>query len=49
MTAEKFVWAYIKSEFLTPKQLPFKPTNVYYEAMKPYIENCEKEVFNRND
>lgn len=49
MTAEKFVWAFIKSEFLTPKKLPFKTTNIYYEAMKPYIESREKEEFNRND
>jgi hypothetical protein len=33
MTAEKFVWAYIKSEFLTPKQLTFKAENLYYVLM----------------
>jgi hypothetical protein len=33
MTAEKFVWAWIKSEFLIPKRLTFKATNIYAEAL----------------
>lgn len=49
MTAEQFAWAWIKSEFLNARQLPFKQTNIYYEAMKPYIENKEREVLNRHD
>ncbi len=39
MTAEKFIWAWLKSEFLVPKQLTFKPTNYYYELLKTNIEN----------
>lgn len=42
MTAEQFVWAWIKSEFLMPKKLMFLPDNLYYETMKPTIEACEK-------
>lgn len=34
MTAEKFIWAWIKSEFLMPKKLVFHSTNTYYELMK---------------
>lgn len=34
MTAEKFVAAYIKSEFLTPKHLLFRSTNLYHELIK---------------
>ena len=30
MTAEKFLWAVIKTELLTPKQLIFKPKNLCY-------------------
>ena len=37
MTAEKFVWAWFKSEFLMPKKLTFRSTNTYYEMMKPGI------------
>ena len=49
MTAEKFVWAWIKSEFLIPKKLTFHSTNTYYEVMKPTLEKHEKEVANRYD
>ena len=38
MTAEKFIYAWIKSEFLIPKRLTFKPTNYYYELLKDKIE-----------
>ena len=40
MTAEKFIYAYIKSEFLT-----FKPVNFYYELLK---DKLEKEENNEN-
>lgn len=42
MTAEQFVWAWFKSEFLMPKKLMFQPDNLYYEAMKSSIEAREK-------
>ena len=42
MTAEQFVWVWIKSEFLMPKKLMFLPDNLYYETMKPTIEAYEK-------
>ena len=42
MTAEQFVWAWIKSEFLMPKKILFLPDNLYYEALKPNIEAREK-------
>ena len=34
MTAEKFIYAWIKSEILTPKKLTYKPINLYYEQIK---------------
>ena len=49
MTAEKFIWAWIKSEFLMPKRLVFHTTNTYYEMMKPSIEQKQKEVLKSND
>ena len=42
MTAEQFVWAWLKSEFLMPKKLMFLPDNLYYERVKPTIEAYEK-------
>ena len=41
MTAEQFLWAYIKSEILTPQHLTFRATNTYYELLK--AENNGKE------
>lgn len=49
MNAEQFLWAWIKSEFLIPKRLLFNPENIYYEAVKPCIENHEREERKRND
>jgi len=49
MTAEQFLWAYVKSEFLMPKRLTFYPTNIYYEALKPALEKHEKEEGKRHD
>lgn len=43
MTAEQFIWAWIKSEFLLPKRLTFAPINLYHEALKETIEKREKE------
>ncbi len=39
MTAEKFIFAWIKSELLIPKKLVFKPTNLYYEILKNRTED----------
>ena len=49
MTAEQFVWAWIKSEFLMPKKLVFRSTNTYFELMKPGMELKKKEVLKSND
>lgn len=42
MTAEQFIFAWFKSEILTPKRLTFKATNIYYETNKETIEKLEK-------
>lgn len=46
MPAEKFIYAYIKSEFVIPKNLTFKPVNFYYELLK---DKLEKENLNNED
>ena len=43
MTAEQAIIAFIKSEYLTPKKLTFKPKNYYYELL-----NLESEEKNEN-
>ena len=49
MSAEKLIWAWIKSEILIPKYLSFKAENIYYEALKPCIEKHEKEGLKKHD
>lgn len=34
MTAEQFIWAWVKSEFIMPRRLTFGATNTYHELMK---------------
>ena len=38
MTAEKFLWAWLRSELLEPKELRFESSNLYYEALKDKLE-----------
>ena len=47
MNAEEFVLAYIRSEFLTSKELTFKPTNYYYELLKEQIGDEKKDENNK--
>ena len=49
MTAEQFLWAWIKSEILMPKRLTFRPTNLYYDALKDEYAKSEKEVLKKHD
>lgn len=42
MTAERFLWAWLRSELLEPKRLYCVPTNYYYEALKNIIAAHEK-------
>lgn len=44
MTCEQFLWAWFRSELREPKRLYFKPTNLYYEALKDTIAEHEKEM-----
>ena len=38
MTAEQFLWAWLRSELLEPKELRFEASNLYYEALKDKLE-----------
>ena len=48
MTAEKFLWVWIKSEILMPKYLVFHPENLYYELTKDEIRKQEKEAMGKH-
>ena len=43
MPLEQFLMAFIKSEILVPKKLKFESENIYYEALKPFLENKKRE------
>lgn len=38
MTAEQFLWAWLRSELLEPKELRFESSNLYYEVLKDKLE-----------
>ena len=38
MTAEQFLWAWLRSELLEPKELRFEASSLYYEALKDKLE-----------
>ena len=38
MTAEQFLWAWLRSELLEPKELRFEASILYYEALKDTLE-----------
>lgn len=41
MTAEQFIWAWLRSEMLEPKELRFEDSNYYYAALKGTIEELQ--------
>ena len=43
LPAEKIFYCWIKSNILTPKKLVNKPTNYYFELLKPTYQKLEKE------
>ena len=48
LTAEQFIWAWIKSELLIPREIKFESNNVYWEDFIPYIANKEREELKRD-
>lgn len=49
MPAEKVFVLWLKSEILEPRQLVFKPNNLYYESMKDSIAIKEKEEMKKHE
>ena len=37
MTAEQFIWAWLRSELVEPRQIRFEANNIYFEALKGYL------------
>ena len=50
MTAEQFLWAWLRSELIEPKFLSAEAVhNIYYDALKSTVETQEKEVYKKHD
>ena len=43
MTAEQFLWAWLRSELIEPRFYYCGTNNIYYELLKDSIESTEKE------
>ncbi|SMC62284.1 PrgI family protein [Papillibacter cinnamivorans] len=48
MTAEQFIWAWLRSEMIEPREIIFEPVNLYYEALKSKIKEHESEGIKRS-
>ena len=47
MNAEELLWAFLRSEVIEPKELPFSSQNAYFEAFRGTLEaEAEKEYKN---
>ena len=49
MAAEQFIWAWLRSEVLEPRELHFEASTLYYDLLKPSIDKWEKEEYKRHD
>lgn len=50
MTAEQFLWAWLRSELIEPRFLRSEPVhNIYYDVLSCVVEAHEKEVYKQND
>jgi len=48
MPEKKVIMCFIKTNFLIPRKMMFKPKNYYYELTKNHIESKEREGLNEN-
>lgn len=42
MSAVQFLWAWLRSELIEPKEIRFEPVNIYYEALRDSIGKHER-------
>ena len=49
MTAEQFIWAWLRSEIIEPREIKFEPVNLYCVALKRKIEEYDKGVKHCHD
>lgn len=44
MTAEQFIWAWLRSEMLEPKEFKFEDSNYYGSALVPFINRFPRDT-----
>ena len=49
MPFEQIIVAWFKDTFLIPRRLTLKSNNIYYEALKDYLAQKEKEALNAKE
>ena len=49
MPMEKIIVAWLKDNFIVPRKLTVKSNNIYFEALKGYFANKEKEALNAKE
>ena len=49
MAAEQFIWAWLRSEVLEPRELRFEASTLYYDLLKSSMDKWEKEEYKRHD
>ena len=49
MAAEQFIWAWLRSEVLEPRELRFEASTLYYDLLKSSMDKREKEEYKRHD
>jgi hypothetical protein len=42
MSAEQFLWTWLRSELIEPKEIRFEPVNIYYGALRDSIGKHER-------
>lgn len=48
MTAEKFLWAWFKFQFLMPKKPTFAAANFYYDTLEKLINENQGDIHDKN-
>lgn len=49
MTAEEFLWVWLRSELIEPKHYYLEPNNIYYAVLRDSMVQKEKEAWKRSD
>ena len=49
MTAEQFIWAWLRSELIEPRELTVRPSNLYMSVLEDIEKNQKQNMKNRKE